>query len=106
MKKDNDSSNTEDEKGKKERGLFWLWQKKEVMTNGPRKKDGPLTEEDRYIVDSAMRLKGDLDFLHNRFDQATDPFLIDSLIYEIQAAQLRYKFYLDLCKERGIIWEW
>ena len=72
---------------------------------GPSKKEGPLTEEDLYIVTNADRLKKELDFLHNRFNEATDPFLVDSLIYEIQAAQLRYKFYLELCKERGIIWK-
>jgi len=104
MNNDADNSNTGDENEKNWKGLFWWWQGKEELSTGPRKKEGLLTEEDQYIIESAMRLKGDLDFLHNRFDHATDTFLIDSLIYEIQATQLRYKFYLDLCKERGITW--
>ncbi len=48
------------------------------------------------------KLKRELDFLHRGFDMATDPILIDSYIYEIMSVNMKYKFYLKLCKERGL----
>jgi len=64
----------------------------------------PLTEEDLFIVSEITTLKQDLDCLHNRFDQAIDPVLIDSIIFEIQAVQMKYMYYLGLCKEKGIVY--
>ncbi len=52
----------------------------------------------------------DLVFLKNRvmdayakLDNTTDPVLIDSCIYEINAASLRYEFFLNLAKQRQLI---
>ena len=41
--------------------------------------------------------------LHMRLDSITDPNLIDAHIYEIKALNMRYKYYLDQCKDKGII---
>jgi len=60
-------------------------------------------ESNQEILETISKLRGELDMLHNRFDQAIEPMLIDSIIYEMQAVQLRYMYYLDLCKEREII---
>lgn len=62
-----------------------------------------LNEEDEQSILSAIRvLSGELEVLNSRFDHETDPRLIDSIIYEMQAVQLRYMYYIDICKERGI----
>ena len=69
-----------------------------------KRKQGPL-EDELSVISSADVLRRELEDLHNRFDQVTDPTLIDSIIYEMQAVQLRYMYHLDLCKERGIVCE-
>jgi len=54
------------------------------------------------VLATIESLREELAMLHNRFDQAIAPMLIDSLIYEIQAVHIRYEYYLNLCKERKI----
>ena len=61
------------------------------------------SEDDKSVITSTETLRRELDDLHNRFDQATEPILVESIIYEIQAVQLRYIYYLNLCKERGLV---
>lgn len=62
------------------------------------------SHEDDYSVKlSTDTLRRELENLHNRFDQATEPVIIDSLIYEMQAVQMRYMYYLEVCKERGLV---
>jgi len=36
-------------------------------------------------------------------DTLTDQNLIDAHIYEMKAVNMRYKYYLEMCKERGIM---
>ncbi len=62
-----------------------------------------MPEEDRDILTTLKMLKTDLDYVHNNLDYVTDPVLIDSYIYEIKAIQMKYKYYLGICKERGIV---
>ena len=62
-----------------------------------------LSPEDMEIVEALRALKSDMEFLHNCFDHTTDAILIDSLTYEIKAVNLRYEYYLSLCKEKGIV---
>ena len=64
-----------------------------------------VVEDDRSIKLAINTLRRELEDLHNMFDQATEAMLIDSIVYEMQAVQLRYMYYLDLCKERGIVSE-
>lgn len=65
----------------------------------------PERMEDDEILATIESLREELAVLHNRFDQAIAPMLIDSLIYEIQAVHIRYEYYLNLCKEREILIE-
>ena len=67
------------------------------------KKSQRLSDEDIEIVAALEAVKSDVDFLHNCFDHTTDEILIDSLIYELKAANLKYQYYLNLCKEKGIV---
>lgn len=41
-----------------------------------------------------MQAKDSLDLAYQNFENATDPELIDSYIYEVNAIQMRYKFLL------------
>jgi len=62
-----------------------------------------LTREDMEIVAALEAVRSDMEFLHNCFDHTTDAILVDSLVYELKAANLKYQYYLNLCKERGIV---
>ena len=62
-----------------------------------------LTGEDMEIVVALEAVRSDMEFLHNCFDQTTDAILVDSLIYELKAANLKYQYYLNICKEKGIV---
>lgn len=62
-----------------------------------------LKNEDMEILVMLEKLKRELDFLHNNFDQITDPVLIDSCIFEMKAIHMKYQYYLNECKERGIV---
>ena len=62
-----------------------------------------LTREDFEIVAALEAIKSDMEFLHNCFDHTTDAILVDSLVYELKAANLKYQYYLNLCKEKGIV---
>ena len=59
----------------------------------------PESEEKATLV----ALKKELDQLHNGFDVATDPILIDSLIYQIMSVNMRYKFHLNKCRTGNVI---
>ena len=59
----------------------------------------PESEERATLV----ALKKELDQLHNGFDVATDPILIDSLIYQIMSVNMRYKFHLNKCRTGNVI---
>ncbi|MCL2396547.1 MAG: YaaL family protein [Defluviitaleaceae bacterium] len=67
------------------------------------KKKRHLDPEDAFILATLDKLKKDLDNIHRALDSVTDPILIDSFIYEISAINMRYKFYLQQCKERELI---
>jgi len=44
-----------------------------------------------------------LDAIYSSLDSVTDPVLIDGFIYEISAVNMKYKFYLQQCKDKGIV---
>ena len=69
----------------------------------PIKKSRSLSQEDVDIVTALNTIKHELDYLHNSYNQASEPLLIDSIIYEMKAANMKYMYYLNLCKEKGII---
>jgi len=62
-----------------------------------------LSREDLEIVAALNDATEDMAFIHSCFDHITEEILVDCLIYELKAASLRHKYYLDLCKEKGII---
>lgn len=59
--------------------------------------------DNERIMDMLYNVKKELDYVHQEFDYITDAILIDSFIYEIQALNMKYQYYIKLCKERGLI---
>ena len=68
-----------------------------------RTKSKRLSQDDIEIVAALEAVRSDMEFLHNCFDETTEPILVDSLIYELKAANLKYQYYINKCKENGIV---
>ena len=64
-----------------------------------------ISEEDLEIVTNLEKTKRDLVDVHESFENATDPALVDSFIYEILSLNMKYKYFHQLCKERGLVAE-
>ncbi len=60
-------------------------------------------DEDAIRIKNMLEnVKNELEFVHNEFDYITDDILIDSFIYEIKALNMKYQYYLKLCKQKGL----
>ena len=55
-------------------------------------------ENYRRLLDNLTETKHNLDLAYQNFENATDPELIDSYIYELNAIQMRYRFFLSRVK--------
>ncbi|MCL2204834.1 MAG: YaaL family protein [Defluviitaleaceae bacterium] len=62
-----------------------------------------LSAEDFELVQALEAIREELAHLHSRFDQVTDEILTDALIFELKAAGLKYKYYHNKLKEKGIV---
>jgi len=51
------------------------------------------------LISELESTKNDLTAAYSNFENAIDPDLVDSCIYELQAIQLRYKFLLTKIRE-------
>ncbi len=57
-------------------------------------------ENSELTIADAIRLaKLDLDCAYTNFEHALEPDLIDCYIYQLQSAQMRYKFLLNCAKK-------
>ena len=79
-----------------------LFKTKAERKTKARKKDAVRLSEEREIIETLEELKRELNILYSQFNFTTDPSLIDGCIYSIKAANSRYAFYLNQCKERQI----
>ena len=61
-----------------------------------------LCYDEKNILENIKKIRDSLRVLENKLNYETNNDLIDSYIYEIKALQTRYKFYIDLCKEKKI----
>lgn len=66
-------------------------------------KNKSIEGDDEQIINMLCDVKRELDYVHSSFDYITDDVLIDSYIYEIQALNMKYEYYIKLCRERGLI---
>lgn len=67
------------------------------------KKNSQLSDEDLEIVLTIENLQKELSKLHNNLNYVVDPVLIDSYIYQIQAVNRKYSYYIKLCKKHSVI---
>ena len=81
----------------KNRGLYETKLRKSKI----RQRASHLSEE-REIIEALEDLKRELNMLYSQFNFMTDPALIDGCIYNIKAANSKYTFYLNRCKEKQI----
>ncbi|MCI8448259.1 MAG: YaaL family protein [Eubacterium sp.] len=58
------------------------------------KQESQPDEDYQSLLDNLTQTKNNLDLAYQNFENATDPELIDSYIYEVNAIQMRYKFLL------------
>lgn len=58
-------------------------------------------DEKSVIIENITEIKKRLDILNQNFQMETDEYLIDSLIYEIQAMNKRYQYFLKAAKRKG-----
>ena len=65
--------------------------------------DTDLPSEHNYIKQELEQTKEDLDLALHNLNYVLDPDLIDCCIYEVQAAQLRYKVLLREAKRSETI---
>ncbi len=66
-------------------------------------KEVEVDEDSERIKKMLEDVKKELDYVHQEFDYITDDILIDSFIYEIQALNKKYQYYIKLCKEKGLV---
>ncbi|MBO5246670.1 MAG: YaaL family protein [Eubacterium sp.] len=61
----------------------------------------PTQEDIHYTVllDDLERTKRELEHVYAAFSNVTEPDLIDAYIYQLNSAQLRYRFLLNSVKE-------
>ncbi len=74
----------------------------DVKKVSKRKAKSAIKNEKFEILDKINNILVELECLNNRFNNVTESDLIDSCIYEINALNMRYSYYMKLCKEKGI----
>jgi len=75
----------------------------EIGTEKVQAKPRELSSEDADIVTALHDAAEDMALIHSCFDHVTEEILVDCLIYELKAASLRHKYFLDLCKAKEIV---
>lgn len=68
-----------------------------------RKRKSFLKTQEDLLQDELKRAKSALDTAHSNFDNALDPDLIDCYIYELKAANQRYKYLIKQAKELYLV---
>ena len=75
----------------------------ELGTDKVKAKPMELSHEDADVVAALKEASEDMAVIHSCFDHVTEEVLVDCLIYELKAASLRHKYFLDLCKSKEIV---
>lgn len=64
-------------------------------------KDNSKKSNETLLAD-IRKTQMEIDLAFSNFDQAVDPAIIDSCIFELNAAQMRYKYLLTKAKSFGL----
>jgi hypothetical protein len=62
-----------------------------------------LAYEEKYLLSEIEQTKCALASAYSNFENVVDPDLIDCYIYEVNAAQKRYKYLLEKAKQTNLI---
>ena len=65
----------------------------------PQALDPKQSKEYLALMDNLSQTKAEIDRVYSTFANVTDPDLIDASIYQLNSAQLRYRFLLNSVKE-------
>lgn len=57
---------------------------------------------DAEVLEVLNNIKEEIDIANQSLNYAVSKELIDSSIYEIKSLQLKYQYYLKICKKRGL----
>ena len=68
---------------------------------GRRRRSAGMSAEEKEIFGNLHNLGSQLSLLHDQYDFLTDPALIDGCIYEIKSVQMKYTYYVRLCRKHG-----
>lgn len=63
------------------------------------RKAARLDEERRQLVEGMKQTRDQLNFAYAQFNTYTDPDLVDACVYEINALQSRYSYYVRQMKQ-------
>ena len=61
-----------------------------------------LSYDENYLIYELTQSKNALDAAYSCFENATEPDIIDSCIYQVNSAQIRYKFLLEKAKAANL----
>lgn len=73
-----------------------------LRTKPEKKPSRLLSYDEKYLLDELAQSKNALDAAYSCFENATDPDIIDSCIYQVNSAQIRYKFLLEKAKAANL----
>ena len=59
-------------------------------------------QEKREILEALQTIRQDLRCARNQFNNANDPELVEACVYEINALQARYAYFLRLAREKKV----
>ena len=65
----------------------------------PQAPDPKQSKEYLALMDNLSQTKAEIDRVYSTFENVTDPDLIDASIYQLNSAQLRYRFLLNSVQE-------
>ena len=61
-----------------------------------------LSYDEKYLIYELTQSKNALDAAYSCFENATEPDIIHSCIYQVNSAQIRYKFLLEKAKAANL----
>ena len=61
-----------------------------------------LSYDEKYLIYELTQSKNALDAAYSCFENATEPDIIDSCIYQVNSAQIRYKLLIEKAKAANL----
>lgn len=61
-----------------------------------------LSLDDKDILKNIKKLKLQMDCVYDQLNFVTDETLIDGYVYEMKSIHMKYNYYINLCKQRGL----